>query len=285
MIQGFPVRVLLVLCCCLGLVGTLAAPATACSPVPYLFQLLSAGSPFGGLFLHDTIGLLTPGLPARGRATTDVPAETHPERRLPWFLHPLALTLYLTVLLKTFFIRRWLAPERRYGGLVLPVALANALSTLPVVLFGLLYAAPVLLIPGLFIAVVLMRRPAAMLSAGWWEGNRRVTGLLQFLLGISFLVNIILLGLAQDELLGGGSLVLYWLYKILFCTYTVATGLFITSAMEGWVLAHFLRPAPDGGGDFIRQLVRCNGFALLALFALAAALVLPLRFASPDWLI
>lgn len=267
------------------LLGSVVESASACSPVPYLFQLMSAGTPFGAAFLNDTIGLLAPGLPSRGQAAVRVPEKDHPVRNLPWLLHPLALTLYLTVLLKAFFIRRWLATGKTYAGLVLPVGLANALSTLPVVAFGLLYAVPMLLIPGIFLAIVMMRCPAAMLATGWWDGRKNAATVLQLLLGISFLINIILLSLAQSELLAGGSLLLYWFYKVLFCTYTVATGLFVTSAMEGWLLKYFLRPTEAGEGEFIRNLVRCNAMALATLFALAALLVLPLRFASPDWLI
>jgi hypothetical protein len=160
---------------------------------------------------------------------------------------------------------------------------ANILSTLVGCFAAAIVAGvPLFGLAGLALCAVLPARRIALA----YPGISAVTSAfgIVFLMTMLVFFSILLWSLARESLHAQGSLGIYWSLKIAYVFGGLLCGLIITVFWEEWAIWRRF-----GGGDFDRRRfssVLAANLITLALVAIyAAAVMLPRRLASPNYLV
>ncbi len=251
----------------------ISKPLFSCTPIPYLSELFSSSTIWN----------------------FSIFARTHSEwinGNLGSAIVPYVVGLgpiLLIILLKTFFTKRYAAPDNSWGILIFWIFLANVFSSLPAIVFILFYAAP-FVFPVVFVIILcILLRPAKLLNEAYFGTDKSTASLILFAMAGTLFLTTYLLFMAKSQLMGSTGAATnyywYWTFKIAFCLLSVGTGLFITTAMESRVLYSPLGSLDKKESLFFKKLLKANLYSLLVFFIIAALLALPLRFMSPDFLI
>lgn len=122
--------------------------------------------------------------------------------------------------------------------------------------------------------------PAQRMAAAYPRLNAvvSVAGIVVFMTAL-VVASLFLWGYSQVLLADHGPLALYWLLKIGFVFLGLVCGLLITVFWEEWVIARMT------GSSDVRRIVMANVVTLGLVAIYAAAVVLPKRFASSNFLV
>lgn len=260
-----------------ALVCMMGQPVRACTPIPYLFELFAGSTPWGIMFAARNQGEIEKQF-SGSSVQKVIPVVTG------LITNPVLLLLLVTAGFKSVFIKKKLSPHKSLAAIVFYVIVANFISSVPPIGFMVVFAVPMLALFFCVIAVFFMGSPARLLAGVYFKGRRIAAFLVRIALGFSFLVTIVLLKIAESNLMAE-NLGTYWGFKIAFCIIAVGSGLVITTAIESMVLHRYLGRTGEDGAVFYSGLLTCNALAVATVLGIAALAALPLRFASPDFLI
>ncbi len=98
---------------------------------------------------------------------------------------------------------------------------------------------------------------------------------------ILLLASCVLFGLSQ-EAIRTRQLALYWIIKFAAIAFALLASVTLTTVWEEWIIWR-LSSRPKGKG-FFPTVLRANLYALVLVMAIPAALILPKRLKSPDFL-
>jgi hypothetical protein len=138
---------------------------------------------------------------------------------------------------------------------------------------------------GLPIVWLFCRLPAERLIRaaphGWFK-NASVGGLASMMTGalVASCWLFIFAGLANET----DSIVLYWCLKLLAIYVGLAISIVLTACWEEWIVLKFSRGA-EQDGSFVVPTIRANLLVMVVVMAIGAALMLPKRLKSPDFLV
>ena len=98
---------------------------------------------------------------------------------------------------------------------------------------------------------------------------------------VAFLASCVLFAVAQ-EAISTHQLPLYWTLKVTAIFLALFASVGLTTIWEEWAIWRLSsRPA---GGTFFASVLRTNLYVLILVMAVPAALILPKRLKSPDFL-
>jgi hypothetical protein len=156
--------------------------------------------------------------------------------------------------------------------------LANVYSTIPGILLGITFSVPMLILlayPILLIPSHNMKeyRPFRRL------GTFGSAGVLFVLLVISFIVFLAAMGAQEGPAAG------YWSLKVLYCILAVGISFIISVVCEDRVITYFYTRKYKTQKSFLDAVLWANIAVFLVIFGIGAAIALPQRLASPNFLI
>jgi len=80
------------------------------------------------------------------------------------------------------------------------------------------------------------------------------------------------------------NLILYWILKFLYVYLALIISIGLTVLWEEWVVFKLAKRSKSGVQNFYSAVLKANLVTLLVFMGAAAILMLPKRFASPDFL-
>jgi hypothetical protein len=254
-----------------------ACQVHACVPVPYLYELFSSSSPltFIGSFLRMNEGY--------GFAKGSDQAVPSIRSIDPAFFNLISL-LVIIVLLKAFFIWYKVNPRSSFWEILKYQVKGNFLSTLLPFFVAIGFTIPLFIPFTLIISIYLMESPANLLTRAFFKDISFFRILWRLVLGVSPIISLVWLGAAKNALITNTPWV-YWSHKCGFCTFTIATGLFLTTAIEASILWKGLSNVDSEEPEYFKKILQYNALSLLFLFVMAAAIAIPLRLSHPDFLL
>jgi hypothetical protein len=113
-----------------------------------------------------------------------------------------------------------------------------------------------------------------------WLARRSPAGIAG-LMTIALLASCVLFGLGQGAI-ETHQLILYWTIKLVAIFLALLASVTLTTVWEEWMIWR-LSSRPDGPG-FFESALRANLYVLILVMAVPAALILPKRLKSPDFL-
>ena len=184
--------------------------------------------------------------------------------------------LLIAVLVKclVFYWKSDFKNSRAIGYMIL----ANVYSMIPGILLGMTFAVPIFILltyPVLLIPAHNMReyKPFRRL------GTLGSAGVLFALLLISFVVFLAAMGAQEGPAAG------YWGLKVLYCILAVGISFIISVVCEDRVITYFYTRKYKTQKSFLDAVLWANITVFLVSFGIGAAIALPQRLASPNFLI
>ena len=181
--------------------------------------------------------------------------------------------------------RRELRPAYGFGLMLL----GNVFSTIVGIFSTLLaFSSGVALLIGMGTTCLLAIPPAGRLRH-FWQARRGKAPLsafiMAFLLALLLLVSLVLFGAAAQQSYAGNMLA-YWLLKFTYVLVGIGISLFLSALWEEYVIQWGYKVWKLGPRqDFVVSSLRANLYALVLVGALGAAIALPERMRSPNFLI
>jgi hypothetical protein len=156
--------------------------------------------------------------------------------------------------------------------------LANLYSTIPGILLGITLSAPILFI----LAYPILLIPARNMKE--YKPFHRFdlyssAGILFSLFFVSFIIFYVAINL-QDT-----SLSWYWGLKVLYCILGVGISFIISVVCEDRVITYFYTRKYKTQKSFLDAVIWANIAVFIVIFGIGAAIALPQRLASPNFLI
>lgn len=161
---------------------------------------------------------------------------------------------------------------------ILYMAAANAYSTVPGILLGITFAAPM---------IFLLQYPILLMPAGkmqnypWFRrfGKYGSAGILFVLILASMFLFEAAMG-TQDT-----SLTWYWVLKIVYSTIAVAISFLISVVCEDGIISYLSEKRFKEKRSFLEPVIWANAVVFIVVLGVGAAVALPRRLASPNFLI
>ncbi len=156
--------------------------------------------------------------------------------------------------------------------------LANVYSTIPGILLGITFSVPIFILlayPILLIPSHNMREYKPFRRLGTFGS----AGILFVLLLISFVVFVAAMGAQEGPAAG------YWGLKVLYCILAVGISFIISVVCEDRVITYFYTRKYKAQKSFLDAVLWANIAVFLVIFGIGAAIALPQRLASPNFLI
>jgi len=156
--------------------------------------------------------------------------------------------------------------------------LANVYSTIPGILLGITFSVPMLIL----LAYPILLLPSHNMKE--YRPFRRLgtfgsAGVLFALLLISFVVFLAAMGAQEGPAAG------YWGLKVLYCILAVGISFIISVVCEDRVITYFYTRKYKTQKTFLDAVLWANIAVFLVSFGIGAAIALPQRLASPNFLI
>lgn len=158
------------------------------------------------------------------------------------------------------------------------VILGNVYSTIPGILLGITFSVPMLILlayPILLIPSHNMKEYKPFRRLGTFGS----AGILFVLLIISFVVFVAAMGAQEGPAAG------YWGLKVLYCILAVGISFLISVVCEDRVITFLYTRKYKTQKSFLDAVIWANIAVFLVLFGIGAAIALPQRLASPNFLI
>jgi hypothetical protein len=165
------------------------------------------------------------------------------------------------------------------------IVVANFYSLIPGIIIALFFSAPFLFIfiVPLFILFILMYLPAKNL-VNYHPFAKANTWVIATILFCATLFTAVLWGFASD--FGQhGSYIGYWLFKILCCIFAAGVSITLTILFEDAIINWLYLKYHKEKKSFIKPVVWANAAVFILIAGIGAALALPKRFASPDFIL
>ena len=108
-------------------------------------------------------------------------------------------------------------------------------------------------------------------------------GALAFGMTACLLLSCILFVLAQ-EIMSPGSMILYWIFKLLAIYAALIVSIALTAFWEEWVVWRLSRSQPSDTA-FVQPVIRANLLVLLAVMLISAGIMIPQRLKSPGFIV
>lgn len=156
--------------------------------------------------------------------------------------------------------------------------LANVYSMIPGILLGMTFAVPTLILlayPILLIPSHNMKEYKSFRRLGTFGS----AGVLFVLLLISFVVFLAAMGAQEGPAAG------YWGLKVLYCILAVGISFIISVVCEDRVITYLYTRKYKTQKSFLDAVLWANIAVFLVIFGIGAAIALPQRLASPNFLI
>lgn len=164
---------------------------------------------------------------------------------------------------------------------VLFVLAANLFSSLIGILLTMAAAAPTSLffvLPFVYGVSITPAKRLIQLNQGGRFAGQSPYALAAIITGLYFLT-FVLFGISRTQL--DSSLTFYWSLKYLYVLTALSVSIFLTTLWEEWVIAKLSRSKRN----FIFSVLKVNLVSFLLIMAVLAAIALPKRFHSKDFLI
>ena len=166
------------------------------------------------------------------------------------------------------------------------VVAANLFSSLIGILLTISAAAPTsffFVLPFVYGVSITPAKRLVQLNRGGKFTGRSPYALAAVIAGLYFLT-FVLFGISQTQLdssLTGGSLTCYWSLKFLYVVIALTISICLTTLWEEWVIVKLSRSK----SNFILSVLKVNLVSFLLIMGILAAIALPKRFHSDNFLI
>lgn len=187
-----------------------------------------------------------------------------------------ALGLLLAIALKSM-VFKWKSGFKTSDAVIF-MFLANLYSTLPGILLAVSFSSSLIIFSSFFIYLI----PARNLVKHK-PFDRFGVPLTAFVLAALTVATAVLFGFSIE--MQSRSLPAYWMVKIFYSSIAIGISILITTACEETVISFLYEKKYKEWRSFMEPVMWANLVVFLLLVGTAAALILPKRLASPDFLI
>lgn len=167
---------------------------------------------------------------------------------------------------------------------IVSMCAANLFSSVIGVLVSFAAIVPMLILFSLPLVYILSLVPAARLrQAGPAPCNRMSARSLAAAVVLLYVITWVLFGFSQFQLgltVAGPA---YWPLKFAYLFVALVISIFLTTIWEEWIVSRVSGSAP--GEDYLGTVLKANLVTLFVIMLYAAAMMLPKRLASPDFLV
>lgn len=172
-----------------------------------------------------------------------------------------------------------------FGRGILLMVVGNVLTTLIGVIAAAMIGSGAIMLIGFVVVWALCMMPAKRLLAvvkhPWLR--RFSPGGLAGVMSIALVVSCLLFG-TSSFFADANHMAIYWLWKLAAVYIALIVSIVLTSFWEEWTIWKLSSCPPDYTG-FVRPVIRANLIALMLVMVFGAAVALPKRFKSPDFLV
>lgn len=202
----------------------------------------------------------------------------------PAFLTGSFLALGLVVLAKSAAFA-YFQSSLTYSKAFLLMVAGNILTSIIGVLAAVMIGSGEIMLIGIPIVWALCLMPAKRLVAAspYPFLARSAPGAVAFGMTACLVLSCILFVVAQ-EVMSPGSMVLYWIFKLLAIYAALIVSIALTAFWEEWVVWRLSRLQPCDTA-FVQPVIRANLLVLLAVMVISAGIMIPQRLKSPGFIV
>jgi hypothetical protein len=191
-----------------------------------------------------------------------------------------ALVLLLAIAMKCVLFARF-QTSLTFGRAAGYMFVGNILTTFIGAIAATMIGASGFIVPGMVIVFALCWLPARRIPA-LAPRTRLPPGAVALLMTLAMIVSCFLFAVSPAAL-ERRHLGAYWVIKLIAVYTALIVSIALTSLWEEWVVWKFSHRPPEDR-SFIAPVIRANLYVLLAVTLYGAAIMLPKRLASPDFL-
>jgi hypothetical protein len=156
---------------------------------------------------------------------------------------------------------------------VVGVLVAGLIGSGPIIFVGTLIVWPLCILPA--------KRALAATNHPW--AKRFSAGILAAVMTMALLASCFLFGISA-VFVDSNHLAVYWIWKLVAVYIALIVSIVLTAFWEEWVVWKLSRCPAEFTG-YVQPVIRANLVVLLGVMIFAAAVVLPQRFKSPNFLV